>query len=618
MLPSSDFQVASSEVNRLPTLKELIGYQTNNYTSSPSPIFLSLFPLKAKNKEVLPREKDANSILEETTVRRNVISNDTERKSWMTNKHEKNEERSNTVQNDLDLSIDDIDAYYVDDNSAVDDDDTWSANKKRIDRQGPLTTTLRPTTMRGIPLADLLKSKVPRGFYVTRSETERSISEKMEDEALTTESTTWTTESNYNVSSVFTTDKIPPADKNRKMDSDLRNDDDEQNSKSSTTLLTFNTYLPTKNNRDVVRTTDRVNSATSLMDQEQTEKHVSSTPDFTEIESLEKDVTPSASSAVTVPIRSAPLTSTPSSPAEPESSIVAKFIGTTTEQSLTNDNTIVTSETTLIPVTQVQSNLVSRISVSESVTETESYAKNGTYSADLKETRGKVTYTDQDRRNEENSKLTSSLPTTTLPPTSVTELVEAPTTPTERVTVNKPNLRRQKTRFNPNYEFGRKSESRRYVSPSKKGEEESTEEIRRTQHPRRRIINYRKSERGRVVATTTTNNNSLVYEATTSATNSGDDVKAAEENPAKEQLRERIRTTGYVKKTKINNRVRNRNDRERWNKEETSVGKKLVAKTNQTGNKAVFKEEHPSIEENIDRFEPEVSLDFKFATLATR
>ncbi|OAD52209.1 Acidic mammalian chitinase, partial [Eufriesea mexicana] len=593
--------VASSEVNRLPTLKELIGYQTNNYTSSPSPIFLSLFPLKTKNKEVLSREKDANSILEETTVREDIISNDTESKSWMTNKHDKKEERSNTVQNDLDLSIDDIDAYYVDDNSAVDDDDTSLTNKKRIDREGPLTTTLKPTTMRGIPLVNLLKSKVPRGFYVTRSETEHPISEKLEDEALTTEFTTPLIERNYNVP-----DKIERPDMDRKMDSDLQ-DDDEENSKSSTEV-TLNSYLSKNNNGDVVRIKDEVDSATSLMDQEHTEKYIPTTPDvssivdFTEIENLEKDITSSASSAITIPIHPTPITSTPSSPTEPEPSIVSKSIDTMTETSLTNnnnntnDNSIVTDETTSISVTEVQSNVVSRTSVSEPVTEAELYSENRTYAADLENgysTNGKIgkTYTDEDgknsTRNNEDSKLTSSLTTTTFSSTSVAELVEAPTTRTER-TLNKSNLRRQKTRFNPSYEFGRKSGNRHYVSPAaKEGQEDSIEEV-RTQYPRRRIINYRKSQRRRVVTTRTTNN-SLVYET----------------------------TTRYVKKTKANNRVRNLNDRERSYKEETSVGKKLMPKTYQTGNKAVFKEEHLRIEENIDRFEPEVNSSKNTVTTRT-
>ena len=53
------------------------------------------------------------------------------------------------------------------------------------------------------------------------------------------------------------------------------------------------------------------------------------------------------------------------------------------------------------------------------------------------------------------------------------------------------------------------------------------------------------------------------------------------------------------------------------NKEETNVEKKLISKANQTGNEAVFDEEHLRIKENIDRSKSEVSLDFKFPTLAT-
>ncbi|XP_026668174.1 mucin-5AC [Ceratina calcarata] len=135
------------EVNKLPTLKDLIGYRNHDYDENQTPVFFNLLPLQDENHhdgERSSREKVANAYEDAS---------------------EKNKR--------LDLSVDDINSYYVEDNVA---DDEESINKKRIDREDPLTTTLiiKPTTMRGIPLADLLHStaKVPRGFYVTRDENE--------------------------------------------------------------------------------------------------------------------------------------------------------------------------------------------------------------------------------------------------------------------------------------------------------------------------------------------------------------------------------------------------------------------------------------------------------------
>ncbi|XP_043513827.1 flocculation protein FLO11-like isoform X2 [Frieseomelitta varia] len=189
--PSTDQvrpKVASSEANRLPTLKELIGYRTNERTiGGPSPVILNLLPL----------ENDANRIVEETATFDDA--------SWVLN-----EEETNYGKLSNDLSVNDIDEYYENDASL--------ASKRRIDRQDSSTTiSLKPTTMRGIPLIDLLQSQVPRGFYVTRGE-------KAENES------TLPAESKENVSSKVA-DKIARTDA---FVTDRRYDDVGENSECST------------------------------------------------------------------------------------------------------------------------------------------------------------------------------------------------------------------------------------------------------------------------------------------------------------------------------------------------------------------------------------------------
>ena len=119
-----------------------------------------------------------------------------------------------------------------------------------------------------------------------------------------------------------------------------------------------------------------------------------------------------------------------------------------------------------------------------------------------------------------------------------------------------------------------------------KNQENSTKVVERTQNSRHKIIGYRRPLR-RPVSNGKAANDSFVYEVTT------------------------------LKETKVNDSVRNVNDWKDMNKEETNVEKKLISKANQTGNEAVFDEEHLRIKENIDRSKSEVSLDFKFPTLAT-
>lgn len=609
MLPSSNFQVASSEVNRLPTLKELIGYQTNEYASSPSPIFLSLFPLKAKDEEILSHEKNTNRILEGTSVRNDTIFN-AEPTTLMPNKHDQKEETGYAIQNDLDLSVDSIDTYYVEDN--IDENDISLTNKKRIDRQDSSTTvTLKPTTMRGIPLVDLMQSQVPRGFYVTRSETENPIPEQVKNDESTTEWTTLSIESKENVSSKIA-NEIEQPNAGRTIVTDFNHNDSEENSKSSTQVIT--TLKPdffTKSNE----VKDRDESIAPSTNRVQTEKDIDL---FTEIPSLETNAAPSISIPVISPTDS-PVTFTSLSSNEPES------IVSTTSESLTNDDatlSIKNTDSTSTSVTEVQSNFTTKTNILESVTETGLlHIENGTHAAHLQEnysTDEKISSSQQTgevRRNVvkdgEESKFSSSLSTTT-----------RPSTQSER-SANKFNRRRQRIEFNPNHEFGRKSQDgrqdHRYVSPSNEDQKDSIKETRRTQHPRRRVISYRGRHR-RPFVTGTAVNDSLATSTTTRTTNrtvNDDDKLKVTKKSAKEESEQIEAITGSTKRTKAGNSVENRNDGENANKEETSVEKKVVPKANLAGKEAVSKEERLRIEENIGRSESEVSLDFKFPTLAT-
>lgn len=550
--------MANTEVNRLPTLKELIGYQTNNYIATgPSPVFLNLFPLTAKSEEVLSQQKNVDRVLEEV-IEKNTIFNDTELRSW--NKHD------DEIQNDFqsDLTADSIDAYYI-------EDDTSFANKKRIDREDSSEINLKPTTMRGIPLINLLHSQVPRGFYVTRSETEHSTSKRVKIDALTTEFTTLSVETNENIPSGIA-EKIGQSDIDGKMITDLEHDDNIEENLEVTT--TFNTELSMKNNRNGARVEGRVESTSVSMDQVQIEKDVSSIMKFTRISIPEENVTTSSISTSLSDSSPSMLTS--------QSSNESEIINSTTKKSLINDqNTPILN--TVIPVTAIPSNITTDTNLLESDV-TELYMENTTHSADL-ENSYSINSQNKGKSTKNDGEFKSILSTTTL---SSTSTVETSVTDT---TINVFNTHDEKIKFTSNYEFGRKfrrrGQNRYYVNRLNKNQENSTKIVERTQNSRRKIIGYRRPLR-RPVFNGKAVNDSFVYEVTT------------------------------LKETKVNDSMRNPNDWKDTNKEETNVEKKLISKANQTRNEAVFDEEHLRIEENIDRSESEVSLDFKFPTLATR
>lgn len=562
VLPSSDFQVANTEVNRLPTLKELIGYQTNNYIATgPSSVFLNLFPLAAKSEEVMSHEKNIDRVLEEVIIEKNTIFNDTELRSW--NKHD------DGIENDFqsDLTVDGVDAYYV-------EDDTSFANKKRIDREDSSEINLKPTTMRGIPLINLLHNQVPRGFYVTRSEMEHSTSKRVKIDALTTEFTTLSVETNETISSGISSEKVGQPDIDGKVITDLEHDKNTEKNLESDVTTTFNTKLSMKNNRDGTRVEGRVESTSVSTDQVQIEKDVSSIIKFTEISIPEENVTNSSISISLTDSSPSMLTS--------QSSNESEIINSTTEKSITNDHNTPSILNIVIPITTILSDITTDTNLLESNV-TELCMENTTHSADLEnsysincQNAGKSTKNDEEFK--------STLSTTTL---SSTSTVETSITDT---TINVFNNHDEKSKFTSNYEFGhkfrRRGQNRYHVNRLNKNQENSTKVVERTQNSRHKIIGYRRPLR-RPVSNGKAANDSFVYEVTT------------------------------LKETKVNDSVRNVNDWKDMNKEETNVEKKLISKANQTGNEAVFDEEHLRIKENIDRSKSEVSLDFKFPTLAT-
>lgn len=557
VLPSSDFQVANTEVNRLPTLKELIGYQTNNYIATgPSPVLLNLFPLTTKSEEVLSREKNVDRVLEQVIIEKNMIFNDTELRSWKHDDGIENDFQSN-------LTVDGIDAYYV-------EDDTLLANKKRIDREDSSEIDLKPTTMRGIPLINLLHSQVPRGFYVTKSEVD-STSKKVKIDALTTELTILSVENNENIPSGIS-EKVGQSDVDGKVI--IEHDNAEENLEFDVTT-NLNTKLSMKNNKNGVRVEGRVESTSVSMDQVQMEKDVPSVIKFTEISIPEENVT---TSSISISLSdSSPSTFTS------QSSNESDIINSTTKKSLTNDYDTPSILNIVIPITTISSNITTDTKLLESNV-TELRMENTTHSADLEnsysinsQNRGKSTKNDEEFK--------SILSTTTLSSTSTVE-----TSVTDR-TIKTFDIHDEKIKFTSNYEFGhkfrRRGQNRYYVNRLNKDQENSTKVVERRQNSRRKIIGYRRPLR-RPVFNGKAVNDSFVHEVTT------------------------------LKETKANDSKRNLNDWKDMNKEGTNVEKRLMSKANQTGNEAVFDEEHLRIKENIDRSESEVSLDFKFPTLATR
>ena len=353
----------------------------------------------------------------------------------------------------------------------------------------------------------------------------------------------------------------------------IEHDNAEENLEFDVTT-NLNTKLSMKNNRNGVRVEGRVESTSVSTDQVQMEKDVPSVIKFTEISIPEENVT---TSSISISLSdSSPSTFTS------QSSNESDIINSTTKKSLTNDHDTPILNI-VIPITTISSNITTDTNLLESNV-TELRMENTTHSADLEnsysinsQNRGKSTKNDEEFK--------SILSTTTLSSTSTVE-----TSVTDR-TINVFDIHDEKIKFTSNYEFGhkfrRRGQNRYYVNRLNKDQENSTKVVERRQNSRRKIIGYRRPLR-RPVFNGKAVNDSFVHEVTT------------------------------LKETKANDSKRNLNDWKDMNKEGTNVEKRLMSKANQTGNEAVFDEEHLRIKENIDRSESEVSLDFKFPTLATR
>ncbi|KAL0110455.1 hypothetical protein PUN28_013813 [Cardiocondyla obscurior] len=158
--------VADSEVIKLPTLKELIGYPTtydDRTTTMSSSILLHLLRNEVDN--------DINRQNVEESLRRIIESQDGEKE---------------IVQSSRDITQETADSWLeqasenkarsraprMEDIATFDEEvSVTNAIQSGENKQKALTTStyFKPTTMRGIPLASLTTSSVIRGFYITRS-----------------------------------------------------------------------------------------------------------------------------------------------------------------------------------------------------------------------------------------------------------------------------------------------------------------------------------------------------------------------------------------------------------------------------------------------------------------
>ncbi|XP_025073835.1 uncharacterized protein LOC105426278 [Pogonomyrmex barbatus] len=170
-LPCSDFQVADSETIRLPTLKELIGYPTTYYDDH----------IATTSASVLLH------------LPRNDVDNDISRQN-------------------VDESLRRIDESQDDEKELASYKEATSFSHECYSRKRGQTKEvfefdlfLKPTTMRGIPLASLTPSPIMRGFYITKGE------DVLPSSIFTTITTTESSvqqQTETTVPDIFTTDEI--------------------------------------------------------------------------------------------------------------------------------------------------------------------------------------------------------------------------------------------------------------------------------------------------------------------------------------------------------------------------------------------------------------------------
>ncbi|KAG7197044.1 hypothetical protein KM043_017574 [Ampulex compressa] len=187
------FLVANSEAIRLPTLKEIVGYQNNAYTATTSAIQLNLLSEgEGRDKENKAWNFVLSNLTEnaKTTVDNNRVNDQISFKYidllGETFKEEDKliyEQDKANQESGTEKRTDQMSAIKTEKRSRVFfrkymsgtnkiEFESNSSNKKRkirIDRVGLPTTTLIPTTMRGTPLSSLTSTQVSRGFYITKS-----------------------------------------------------------------------------------------------------------------------------------------------------------------------------------------------------------------------------------------------------------------------------------------------------------------------------------------------------------------------------------------------------------------------------------------------------------------
>ncbi|XP_046825327.1 mucin-5AC-like isoform X3 [Vespa crabro] len=167
LAPSSDHsrsKVANSDTPRLPTLKELIGYQTYEYTT-PSSVFLNLL-----------HTIDSNEVYDLQSIENDQIKSNVETVKTKYLNEDINETIDKTNENYLNHKLANIFEEHDTENNDIDNKSSISKKRKtRIDHAGSSTTTLKPTTMRGTPIISSTSKTIARGFYVTKGDIEMTM-----------------------------------------------------------------------------------------------------------------------------------------------------------------------------------------------------------------------------------------------------------------------------------------------------------------------------------------------------------------------------------------------------------------------------------------------------------
>ncbi|XP_076290346.1 uncharacterized protein LOC143213900 isoform X3 [Lasioglossum baleicum] len=437
-LPGS--KVAGSEAIRLPTLKELIGLRTSELADNSSPVQLSLLDNRETNLVLEVDEDNARgeaSVPEQPGYQKDG--------AWILTK---------AKQAELD-PIEDKARLYFEEENVADEAESSLASKKRIDREDSSTTTIRPTTLRAIPLTHLPKNLTnPRGFYVTRSQTETPAS-FTETETFATEPTTLSigednrtekstevpTSLNTEVSPVYTGPSETTTQRSRR-----------RNTTSSSTQTPSSTDYPTT--RQVVRGRGRT-------------RHRATIPPVKQEESV--------SEPITVPT-------------------TIKASSSTALKASTGSTLAVTSivESTIAPTTDVEASVPYKSPNDFPSSSTEEADQTSTEISTVEDIVTETLTTPKEPGPEEKSTAsTEKEPTTKEDQNPTTLIVTLPTTTASTKTPGPP--ARGAQRFN-SYEFGRRGSRDRTRVKSPVEDQENS--VKRTQPPRRRLYRGRQRRPG--------------------------------------------------------------------------------------------------------------------------